>query len=54
MVSAFTEYFEGWKYLITLIGVLAMICFIICRRVYVSYVILNFGCCPLNGLGRFG
>ena len=38
---------------ITLIGVLAMICFIICRRVYISYVILNFGCCPLNGLGKF-
>ena len=38
---------------ITLIGVIAMICFIICRRVYISYVILNFGCCPLNGLGKF-
>ena len=38
---------------ITLIGVLAMICFIICRRVYISYVILNFGCCRLNGLGEF-
>ena len=38
---------------LTLFGVLAMICFIICRRVYISYVILNFGCCPLNGLGKF-
>ena len=41
---------------LTLIGVLAMIFFIICRRVYINYVILNFGCCPLNGYGqgRFG